>query len=126
MPLVKSSLSTKFLKYLSDSFNIPFLKREQRAFSNNSINNKSMNMTGKIKRPMTPGEITFKGTNSNNKNHYNEINKCNDVDLLKKYIEKLQYKVNETREIINEQNEEKKVLLKKINRLENLLKTYQI
>ena len=55
----------------------------QSPFSGNNI---GMNMSGKIKRPITPGEITFKDTNLNNKNHLDEINKCNDADLLKKYI----------------------------------------
>ena len=125
-PLVKSSLSNKFLRYLSDKLKFPFSQRQQRAFSNNKRNTMNMNMTGIIKRPLTPGEITFKDTNYNNRNHLNEIKKCNDVDLLKKHIDKLENKINETKEIINEQKEEKKILLKKINQLESLLKSYKI
>ena len=55
-----------------------------------------------------------------------EINKCTDPDLLKRLIEKLKFKVDETRKIINEQNEEKKILAKKVSQLENLLKSYKI
>ena len=125
-PLIKASLSPKFNNYLSNYCKLSLSQKKQRAFSNDSFNNIGMNMSGKIKRPITPGEITFKDTNSNNKNHLDEINKCNDADLLKKYIEKLENKVNETRKIINENNEEKKILLKKINQLESILKSYKI
>ena len=124
-PLVKSGLSNKFLKYLSDKLKFPFLQRQQIAFSNNKNNTMNMNMTGIINRPLTPGKITFKGT-SNNRNHLNEIKNCNDVDLLKKHIDKLENKINETREIILQQNEEKKILQNKINQLENLLKSDKI
>ena len=93
----------------------------KRAFSDNSLNNK-MNMT----KPLSPEDAIFKYEEINSKNHYKEINKFNDPKLLKKYIEKLKYKVNETQKIINKQKEEKEVLLKKITQLENLLKYYKI
>ena len=55
-----------------------------------------------------------------------EINKCNDPELLKRLIEKLKNKIEETRKVIIEQNEEKKILTKKVTQLENLLKSYKI
>ena len=55
-----------------------------------------------------------------------EIGKCNDPDLLKRLIEKLKIKVEQTRLVIKEQNEEKKILTKKVSQLENLLKSYKI
>jgi len=55
-----------------------------------------------------------------------EINKCNDPELLKRFIEKLKIRVEETRKVISEQNEEKKILTKKVSQLEKLLKSYKI
>ncbi len=55
-----------------------------------------------------------------------EINKCNDPELLKRLIDKLNDKIELTRKIISEQNEEKKILTKKVSRLESLLKSYKI
>ena len=127
-PIIKSSLSPKFLNYLSISFKSAFLRNSQKSFANrnsfNNINNMSTNSL--LKRSITPSEITLKDRSLNKENHLYEIKNCNDPDLLKKYIQKLQYKVNETKKIINEQNEEKKVLLKKINQIENIIKSYKI
>ena len=119
--VVKSRLSEKFLNYSKNNFNLPVKNTMKRAFSDNSLNNK-MNMT----KPLSPEDAIFKYEEINSKNHYKEINKFKDPELLKKYIEKLKYKVNETQKIINKQKEEKEVLLKKINELENLLKFYKI
>ena len=63
---------------------------------------------------------------SPNKKMKLEINKCNDPELLKRLIEKLKSRVDETRKIISEQNEEKKILTKKVSQLEKLLKSYKI
>ena len=120
-PLVKSKLSNKFLIYSSNAFKFPLPEKSHRAFSSDKINdNKSYNM--KIKRPKTPGETNLKYNYLNN-NHFNEINKCNDPDLLKNFIAKLQKQIDETNIIIKKQNEEKNIMLKKIAQLENLIKS---
>ena len=125
LPLVKSSLSKKFLNYMNNnSFNTGYKQNKKRAFSNDSINNMSIN--SRIIRAKTPGEITFKNTNLDTINHNYEISNCNDPDLLKRHIEKLKYKINGTKNIINKQNEEKNFLLKKIGQLEKLIKSYKI
>lgn len=116
--IVKSKMSSKFINYSKFTFNLPL--------SENNFINSNMNSPIKKKRPMTPDEVTFKNFNINKRNHFDEINKCNDPNLLKKFIEILQNKVNETKNIINKQNEEKKILLKKINQLESLRKSYNI
>ena len=124
LPLVKSSLSQKFLNYMNNSSNLGYIKNKQRSFSNDSINNVSI--SSRINRAKTPGEITFKNTNLNKNNHNYEISNCNDPDLLKRYIEKLKYKINKTKNIINKINEERNNLLKKIGQLEKLIKSYKI
>ena len=85
-----------------------------------------MSINSRIKIAKTPGEITFKNTNLDKNNHIYEIRNCNDPDLLKRYIEKLKYKINETKNIINKQKEEKNILLKKMAQLEKLIKCYKI
>ena len=55
-----------------------------------------------------------------------EINKCNDQELIKRLIDKLNDKIKLTRKIILEQNKKKKILTKKVSRLESLLKSYKI
>lgn len=100
IPVVKSRLSPKILNYAKLVFNS----------DENIIENKK-----NIEKELL------------NKNKMKlEINKCTDPDLLKRLIEKLKFKVDETRKIINEQNEEKKILAKKVSQLENLLKSYKI
>ena len=123
LPLVKSSLSKKFLNYMNNCFNPEYKQNKQRAFSNDSINN--ISISSRINKAKTPGEITFKNTNLDRKNH-NEINNCNDPELLKRHIEKLKHKINETKSIIKKQNEEKNCLLTKINKLEKIIKSYKI
>ena len=100
IPLVKSRLSPKILNYAKFVFN-----SDENAFENKKNIEKELLVKNKMKL---------------------EINKCSDPDLLKRLIEKLKIKVDETREIINEQNEEKKILTKKVSQLENLLKSYKI
>ena len=55
-----------------------------------------------------------------------EINKCNDPVLLRRLIEKLKDKIEQTRKVIIKQNEEKNILTKKVTQLEDLLKSYKI
>ena len=97
LAVVKSKLSPKILNYAKFVFNSPEKKRSES--SGNIIYNKKMKI---------------------------EINKCNDPELLKRLIEKLKNKIEETRKVIIEQNEEKKILTKKVTQLENLLKSYKI
>ena len=100
IPVVKSRLSPKILNYAKLVFN-----------SDENIGESKKNIEKELL----------------NKNKMKlEINKCTDPDLLKRLIEKLKFKVDETRKIINEQNEEKKILAKKVSQLENLLKSYKI
>ncbi len=100
IPVVKSRLSSKILNYAKLVFN-----------SDENIGENKKNIEKELL----------------NKNKMKlEINKCTDPDLLKRLIEKLKFKVDETRKIINEQNEEKKTLAKKVSQLENLLKSYKI
>ena len=98
LAVVKSKLSPKILNYAKFVFNTPEKKRSE-----------------------SSGNIT-----TYNKKIKIEINKCNDPELLKRLIEKLKNKIEETRKVIIEQNEEKKILTKKVTQLENLLKSYKI
>ena len=97
LAVVKSKLSPKILNYAKFVFNTPEKKRSE-----------------------SSGNITY------NKKMKIEINKCNDPELLKRLIEKLKNKIEQTRKVIIEQNEEKKILTKKVTQLENLLKSYKI
>ena len=98
LAVVKSKLSPKILNYAKFVF-----KKKKK------------------KRSESSGNIT-----TYNKKMKIEINKCNDPELLKRLIEKLKNKIEETRKVIIEQNEEKKILTKKVTQLENLLKSYKI
>ena len=101
LPEVKSRLSNKILSYAKLVFDSPECKKNRNESSTNILNN--------------------------NKNKMKlEINKCNDPELLKRLIAKLNDKIDLTRKIILEQKEEKKILTKKVARLENLLKSYKI
>ena len=102
LPEVKSRLSNKILSYAKLVFDSPECKKNRNESSINLLNN---NKTNKMKL---------------------EINKCNDPELLKRLIDKLNDKIELTRKIILEQNEEKKILTKKVSRLESLLKSYKI
>ena len=102
LPEVKSRLSNKILSYAKLVFDSPECKKNRNESSINILNN-----------------------NKNNKMKL-EINKCNDPELLKRLIDKLNDKIELTRKIISEQNEEKKILTKKVSRLESLLKSYKI
>ena len=102
LPEVKSRLSNKILSYAKLVFDSPECKKNRNESSINLLNN-----------------------NKNNKMKL-EINKCNDPELLKRLIDKLNDKIELTRKIIFEQNEEKKILTKKVSRLESLLKSYKI
>ena len=102
LPDVKSRLSNKILSYAKLVFDSPECKKNRNESSINLLNN-----------------------NKNNKMKL-EINKCNDPELLKRLIDKLNDKIELTRKIILEQNEEKKILTKKVSRLESLLKSYKI
>ena len=102
LPEVKSRLSNKILSYAELIFDSPECKKNRNESSINLLNN-----------------------NKNNKMKL-EINKCNDPELLKRLIDKLNDKIVLTRKIILEQNEEKKILTKKVSRLESLLKSYKI
>lgn len=102
LPEVKSRLSNKILSYAKLVFDSPECKKNRNESSINLLNN-----------------------NKNNKMKL-EINKCNDPELLKRLIDKLNDKIELTRKIILEQNEEKKILTKKVSRLESLLKSYKI
>ena len=102
LPEVKSRLSNNILSYAKLVFDSPECKKNINESSINLLNN-----------------------NKNNKMKL-EINKCNDPELLKRLIDKLNDKIELTRKIISEQNEEKKILTKKVSRLESLLKSYKI
>ena len=102
LPEVKSRLSNKILSYAKLVFDTPECKKNKNESSINILNN-----------------------NKNNKMKL-EINKCNDPELLKRLIDKLNDKIELTRKIILEQIEEKKILTKKVSRLESLLKSYKI
>ena len=102
LPEVKSRLSNKILSYAKLVFDSPECKKNRNESSINILNN-----------------------NKNNKMKL-EINKCNDPELLKRLIDKLNDKIELTRKIILEQKEEKKILTKKVSRLESLLKSYKI
>ena len=102
LPEVKSRLSNKILSYAKLVFDSPECNKNRNESSINLLNN-----------------------NKNNKMKL-EINKCNDPELLKRLITKLNDKIDLTRKIILEQKEEKKILTKKVARLENLLKSYKI
>ena len=102
LPEVKSRLSNKILSYAKLVFDSPECKKNRNESSINLLSN-----------------------NKNNKMKL-EINKCNDPELLKRLITKLNDKIDLTRKIILEQKEEKKILTKKVARLENLLKSYKI
>ena len=122
--IVKSNLSKKFFNYKTNVFDLLFPENIQKGSNNNSINYKLRN--SKLNRALTPGKYNFNNTNSNRNNVLSQISNCNDSDSLKKLIEKLKYRINETNKIINVQNEEKNILLKKISQLENLIKSYQV
>ena len=98
LSLVKSKLSPKIFNYSKFVFNSPLTQKKSESSGNLSYNNK----------------VRL------------EINKCNDPELLKRLIDKLKNKIEETRKFIIEQNEEKKILNKKVTQLENLLKSYKI
>ena len=102
LPEVKSRLSNKILSYAKLVFDSPECKKNRNESSINLLNN-----------------------NKNNKMKL-EINKCNDPELLKRLIDKLNDKIELTRKIILEQNKKKKILTKKVSRLESLLKSYKI
>ena len=102
LPEVKSRLSNKILSFAKLVYDSPECKKNRNESSINLLNN---NKTNKMKL---------------------EINKCNDPELLKRLIDKLNDKIELTRKIILEQNEEKKILTKKVSRLESLLKSYKI
>ena len=102
LPEVKSRLSNKILSYAKLVFDSPECKKNRNESSINILNN-----------------------NKNNKMKL-EINKCNDPELLKRLIDKLNDKIELTRKIILEQNKKKKILTKKVSRLESLLKSYKI
>ncbi len=103
LPEVKSRLSNKIINYAKFVFDSSDCKKNKNESSTNILNN-----------------------NKNNNKMKLEINKCNDPELLKRLITKLNDKIDMTRKIILEQKEEKKILTKKVARLENLLKSYKI
>ena len=119
--ITKSKLSQKFYKYLEK--NMKPLSNDKKIIFQKDLLNYNIN---KNKGDMSPEEPRFIYINSSKKKDFNEINKCRDPDLLKKYIEKLQYKISETEKIINEQNKEKKALLIQIDKLKNLINSYKI
>ena len=98
LAVVKSKLSPKILNYAKFVFDSP-LNRKRNESAGNILYNNRVRM---------------------------EINKCNDPELLKRLIEKLKNKIEETKQIIMEQDEEKKILNTKISQLEKLLKSYKI
>ena len=98
-PIVKSKLSPKIFNYAKLVFNSPSSQKK----GNESSENLSYNNRMKL-----------------------EINKCNDPELLRRLIDKLRNKIEQTQKVISEQNEEKKILTKKVTQLENLLKSYKI
>ena len=118
MAIAKSKLSQKFYKYLENMK--PLSNDKKLIFQKDSLNNN----INKNKEALNPEESRF--INSLKNKDFNEINKCRDPDLLKKYIEKLQCKVSETEKIIIEQNNEKKALLIQIEKLKNLINSYKI
>jgi hypothetical protein len=124
--VIKSRLSPKILNYAKYIFTPPISENRKNENLINTQDNKN------IRKGYKNNNSEMKKSQSviNNLLYKNkmilEIGKCNDPDLLKRLIEKLKFKVDETRKIINEQNEEKKILAKKVSQLENLLKSYKI
>ena len=102
--LVKSKLSPKILNYSNLVLNYNSLEK---SWDTRGVEGERNNL-------------------SQNKKMKLEINKCNDPELLKRLIEKLKIRVEETRKVISEQNEEKKILTKKVSQLEKILKSYKI
>ena len=103
--LVKSRLSKKFWIFSNYILHNSHISNENN--SNGNENNDYNN-----------------GMNKNNMHFYEMINKCNNPELLKKIIEKLQKKINDMDEMIIQQDEERNFLLNKIGHLEKLIKPY--
>ena len=111
--IVKSRLSKKFWNYAKNIFQKP-----TNDYKNIYVNIDYINKI-KIRNDTFPKRTRYK-----NNHFYEIINKCNNPDLLKKIIEKLENKINEVDDIIIQQDEERNQLLKKIECLENLIKPY--
>ena len=124
--VIKSRLSPKILNYAKYIFTPPISENRKNENLINTQDNKN------IRKGYKNNNLEIKKSQSvkNNLLYKNkmrlEIGKCNDPDLLKRLIEKLKIKVEQTRLVIKEQNEEKKILTKKVSQLENLLKSYKI
>ena len=103
--IVKSRLSKKFWILSNNILQKSLNSNENKIIEDEKVNNNI-------------------GNNKNNKHFYEMINKCNNPELLKKIIEKLQKKINDADKIIIQQDEERNKLLKKIENLEELLKPY--
>ena len=124
--VIKSRLSPKILNYAKYIFTPPISENRK---NENLINTQDNKL---IRKGYKNNNLEMKKSQSvkNNLLYKNkmrlEIGKCNDPDLLKRLIEKLKIKVEQTRLVIKEQNEEKKKKKKKVSQLENLLKSYKI
>ena len=119
--LVKSRLTKKFWNYSQNIINNQKNDLENYIFNDNNTNNDNNN----INREYTSEPSSYRFKNGKKKNHFIEmINKCNNPDLLKKIIEKLESKINDADEIIIQQNEERNQLLEKIEHLEKLMKPF--
>lgn len=124
--VIKSRLSPKILNYAKYIFTPPISENRKNENLINTQDDKN------IRKGYKNNNLEMKKSQSvkNNLLYKNkmrlEIGKCNDPDLLKRLIEKLKIKVEQTRLVIKEQNEEKKILTKKVSQLENLLKSYKI
>ena len=103
---------------------LPFLSQ---AIVKSKLSNKILNFSNNNRKTENFGIKRSKSYDKFRKyNLEKEINKCNDIDLLKRLVEKLQNKVDETNNIIKAQNEENKILNDKVTQLEKLLKSYKI
>ena len=117
--IVTSKLSKKFWNYSKTIFPKP-----TNNYGGVDINIDYINKI-KTKNDFAPNPIRYKYKNLNKKNNFSDIiNKCNNPDLLKKIIEKLENKINEVDDIIIQQDEERNQFLKRIEYLEKLIKPY--
>ena len=111
--IVKSRLTKKFWNYSKNIVN-----------KENYMNNNISDYTS-IKRSLTPGASSYRFRQNNKKGHFDEmISKCNNPDLLRKIIERLETKINKADEIIIEQERERKKLVERIKHLEKIITPY--
>ena len=123
--IAKSRLSEKFWNLTK----IIFQKSPPYNYQKNYINDINIDSNNnKIKNERNSKGIhsyRYMKENKINKNHFCEmICKCENPELLKKIIEKLENRINKANDVIIQQEKERKQLLTKIQELESLIKPY--